>query len=183
MLETAVQLHEALKLKQACSLNLMRMHHIGVLTFAHCHIAMGLLILHLQYNSDSHSSSGKWFHLEAQQVCIILVHLQLLIVEQLYGFIVEQDINSFACGQVVQLIHFLAHFCGSLQKHSADCELDSNRQNIFLWQPANQSASCEFDSNRQSIFLCQPANYSAEDIQDKNPINKVLFTVRIGSQM
>lgn len=54
-------------------------------------------------------------HLEAQQVGIVLVNLQLLVVEQLDGLIVEQHIHSFACGQVVQLIHLLAHLCGSLQ--------------------------------------------------------------------
>ena len=55
-------------------------------------------------------------YLKAQQVGIVLVHLQLLVVEELDRLIVQQYVHGFSCRQIVQLIHLLSHFCGSLHQ-------------------------------------------------------------------
>lgn len=78
---------------------------VGIMQFPQLHLTLTMGKMHLLLV----------LYLKAQQVGIILVHLQLLIVEELDCLIVQQHVHSLTRRQIVQLIHLLSHFCGSLQ--------------------------------------------------------------------
>lgn len=68
----------------------------------------------LWWQGEAHPEGAHAWHRTCEMLRHTLAYLQLLIIEQLHCFVVQERVDSLPCRHVVQLVDFLPYLQGTV---------------------------------------------------------------------